>query len=177
MREVEIKAHANEYEKTKSIIDSICGVGKPVKKVDTYLINASGQRLRVRNNNGALETTVKKNTNMANGDENNLEFEMDLGHTKEEDAIAFFSVLGYSFHFNKYKTGWDWNYDGVHIELLSVNDLGWFLEMEALIDFDADDELISECRNKLHSLLSRFGLDESDIETKSYKSMILKGDR
>ena len=56
---------------------------------------------------------------------------------------------------------------------MEVNDLGYFLEMEALLPFDADNRMKDDARSKLIELLHLFGLEEKDIERRSYRSMIL----
>lgn len=174
MREVEIKAHALSPERTKELISLCCGEGEVVSKRDTYLRREDGQMMRVRDNTGSLEATVKKTRKDEKGQEDNLEYEISLGDTSSADALLFFENLGFSFYFNKYKDGWDWNYEGVHIELLKVNNLGWFLEMEALIDFDSSAEVIDERHQFLLSLLKKFGIDEDKIERRSYRSMIFE---
>lgn len=175
MREVEIKAHAKSWQEIKRRIDTIAGIGNPVDKKDTYLLNDAGKRMRVRDNNGSFEATVKSTHKDSKGDEDNMEYEVHFSkESSYDDLIAFFKALGYpKFYFNKYKKGYDWSYEGVHIELLEVNDLGWFLEMEALMPFDSKSESIEKEMIHLHALLRTFGLDDSDIETKSYRKMIL----
>lgn len=174
MREIEIKAHALDMERIKAFIEDICDEGHVVSKKDTYLRNEEGLMMRVRDNTGSLEATVKERRKNERGEEDNLEYEISLGDTKLDDALLFFKNLGFDFYYNKYKDGWDWNLDGIHIELLKVNDLGWFLEMEALMDFDSSVEVVNQKREQLSSLLHQFGVDDSQIEAKSYKSMILK---
>lgn len=174
MREIEIKAHALDMEKTKALIEQSCKKGHVVSKKDTYLRRDDGLMMRVRDNTGSLEATVKKRRKNKKGEEDNLEYEISLGSTTLDDALLFFNNLGFDFYYNKYKDGWDWNLDGVHVELLNVNDLGWFLEMEALLDFDSSEDEVNQKRELLSCLLKRFGVDESQIEARSYRSMILK---
>lgn len=172
MREIEIKAHVKDAECLKKRIDSICGFGRVVSKKDTYLRNAEGALMRIRDNSGNLEATVKQSNKSALGEENNLEYEILLS-SSFEDSLAFFNAIGYSFYFNKYKDGWDWHYDGVHIELLKVNELGWFLEMEILLPFSVDSDRVDREHSKLKSLLDMFSIDLSAIEKRSYRMMIL----
>ena len=66
--------------------------------------------------------------------------------------------------------------DDVHIELLEVNDLGFFLEMEILIPFNSSEEDVSDSQFHLQKLLSKFGISKDKVCSKSYRSMILKED-
>ena len=47
--------------------------------------------------------------------------------------------------------------------------------MEALIPFDADDELVQKNVAVLYSILDEVGLSRDRIEKRSYRSLILKG--
>lgn len=172
MREIEIKAHVFDVDRIKLLIESFAGKAGLVDKKDTYLKNEKGKLVRIRINNGNLESTTKETRKDENGDEDNLEYEIQIRSSFEE-TLAFFNDLGFEFYFHKYKNGFEWNFESVHIELLSVNDLGWFLEMERLMDFDIDNSSKENEIKHLHKLLSEFGLNDGDIETKSYRSMIL----
>lgn len=174
MKEIEIKAHADMS--LKSELDVLAGKeGVPVEKDDLYF-RWPGERiqaLRIRLNNGRLELTAK-NQGHNEGAEDNLEYEISLDADQRDNAIAFFKCLGYIEYFRKYKRGFSWVYEGIHIELLSVNDLGVFFEAEALLPFDSSREDEEKARKKLFALIDRFGLRDS-IEMTSYREMILNG--
>ena len=174
MREVEIKAHAKDYLAVKAEIEKQYGKGMDVKKVDHYFRRPGEikQALRVRENNDHLEFTAKKNSKSKEG-ENNLEYEVELSLDQLDSSLMFFRALGYEDYFIKRKSGFEWNTGSVHVELLDVNDLGWFLEMEALLPFDSDDNDVAKANKELHRLLKEFLLSEDDIEMKSYRFMIL----
>ena len=63
-----------------------------------------------------------------------------------------------------------------HVELLSVNSLGWFLEIEILLPFESDDDEAEEARLEIVSLLAEVGLREKDYESRSYREMILESE-
>lgn len=174
MREVEIKAYVRDVEVTKAKIEAVCGNGQIVNKFDFYF-RVPGQKesaFRLRNNNGRLECTAKKKSSGVNG-ENNLEYEFSTSLDQLKSATAFFSCLGYEEYYRKTKEGWEWGYDNAHIELLSVNELGYFLEIEELIPFASSDGDVADTQFHIQKLLSKFGVSKDDICTKSYKSMIL----
>lgn len=174
MREVEIKAHVKDYKAVKAEIEKRYGSAGAVKKIDHYFKRPGEvkQALRVRENNDHLEFTAKKNSKSKEG-ENNLEYEVGLPLSELDNSLMFFRALGFEDYFIKRKTGFEWNTGSVHIELLDVNDLGWFLEMEALLPFDSSDSDVKKANEELHRLLHEFSLSEEDIEMKSYRFMIL----
>lgn len=174
MREIEIKAHVYDFDKVFDLIEKKAGKGTPVDKEDRYfhIEGNTHPALRIRRFNGHMEFTTKKNSKDSFG-ENNLEYEITLGIDQYDNAVTFFKALGYKDYFIKRKKGFDWMLDNVHIELLNVNDLGWFLEMENLLPFDSEGCLIEEAGKQLHDLLHIFSLTDDDIERKSYRSMIL----
>ena len=174
MREIEIKAHASDYRSVLDKIVKIAGNGSPVDKRDHYFRIEGNEKpsLRIRKFNDHLEFTAKKNSKGA-GSEDNLEYEIVLGIDQYDNAVSFFRALGYIDYFVKLKKGYEWTYNGTHVELLEVNDLGWFLEMEILLPFDSSEEMIENAQKTLHELLHLFSLKDEDIEMKSYRSMIL----
>ena len=174
MKEIEIKAHASLSLKTE--IDRLTGdKGESVEKDDLYFRRPGEeiQALRIRVNNGRMEFTAKKQRNIKLS-EDNLEYEVSLSIDERENAISFFKCLGFEEYFRKHKRGYSWYYDGIHIELLEVNDLGVFLEMEALLDFESSPSDVKKAQEKLYFLLDRFGLRDK-IERTSYREMILNG--
>lgn len=174
MKEIELKARVSDEQKLKTLISSICGEAKIVNKVDYYFRKPGEkqQALRVRNNNGKLEFTAKKTSHINDG-ERNLEYEIH-GDIKEiEKSKDFFRCLGFEDYFKKIKNGWEWTYDEVHIELLEVNDLGYFLEMEILIPFNKNENDELDAERKLHYYLAKFKVPSENICTKSYRAMIL----
>ena len=177
MREVELKAHVKDWAETKEKIESYCGPGTIVSKRDQYFHRPGEkhQAFRIRDNNGNMEFTSKKNSSNENG-EDNMEYEFSAPIGQLDKAVLFFSNLGYEPYFRKFKNGWEWMMDDVHIELLEVNDLGFFLEMEILIPFDSSCEDVSDSQFHLQKLLGKFGISKDAVCSKSYRSMILKED-
>ncbi len=174
MKEIELKAWASED--LKKEIDLL--VGKKCENVDKFdlYFRRPGeivQALRIRVNNGELELTAKDQRYGAVS-EDNSEYELRLTKDQRDEAIAFFKCLGYEEYFVKKKIGYSWIYNGLHIELLKVNDIGTFLEVEALLPLDAKDEEVTEAQNKLVDLFKHFNLLDK-IERTSYRELILNG--
>ena len=158
----------------KSCEDRFRVASRILKKPAVYRVLPGSllQSLRIREHGGKLELTTKHSSRDANG-ENNEEFEFLADPVEYDRAVAFFHALGHEDYFVKTKDGWEWQADDAHIELLSVNDLGYFAEIEILIPFDADERVADECGKKVLSLLSSLGLAEC-VERRAYRDMILE---
>ncbi len=170
--EVEIKAHASP--ELKAVIDSFTSSeGVFISKKDIYYAENGdiSPRFRIRKENDKLVITVKKN-NRVNGVECNEELEFE--HTPASDIEVMEKMadhLGYKVFIHKSKEGWHWHFNGVHIELLDVHHLGWFLEME-IISEKQTHEANTDNILKLYALLEAFGLSRCDIEERSYQLML-----
>ncbi len=175
MKEIEIKAHAADMESIAGIISVTCGRnGHPVSKHDLYFRRPGEklQALRIRRFPDHLEVTAKK---QFQGDisEENSEYEFRTSLEEEQNLVSFFECLGYEKYFIKDKEGLEWSVGPVHVELLRVNDLGVFLEMEYLLDFSCGPDDVAAAQEELFRLLHLFGLGEGDVERRSYREMIL----
>ncbi len=174
MREIELKAHASES--LKAFFDDRLGEGRPVDKLDRYfrLPGEAVQSFRIRRYNGKMELTCKRNSWA--GNENNEEYEFLAFPEEYEKAAAFFHALGHEDFFLKHKIGWEWNDGDAHIELLSVNDIGTFLEIEILLPFDASEDECSSAAARIRKIMADAGILDEDIERRSYREMILGGE-
>lgn len=177
MREAEIKARAADPEAVRAVFSSRLGDGRPVHKLDHYFRRPgeSIQALRIREHGGALELTAKR-THSGPGGENNEEYEFRALPDQLEAALAFFRILGYEDFFIKKKDGYEWMDGDAHIELLSVNSLGWFLEIEVLLPFEAGDADVAAAHGRITALMEEAGLSSDDFEPRSYREMILEAE-
>lgn len=177
MREIEIKAHASDPERVKAFFTSRFGEGRSVHKHDHYFRRPgeSIQAFRMREYGGITEFTAMRTRKGPDG-EDNEEYEFRSFPDQSDAAIAFFHALGYEDFFIKRKDGWEWMDGSAHIELLSVNTLGFFLEIEVLLPFDSSSDEEKEARKHILSLLDEAGLEKSDIENRSYREMILEAE-
>ena len=177
MREIELKAHVRDLERTLSCFRSYLGEGKEVHKKDTYLRRPGEkiQSMRIRKFPERLEVTTKQNSRKE-GLEDNSEYEFSVPLEEYDKAILFFNALGHEYFFTKEKDGYEWQDGDAHIELLEVNDLGWFLEIEVLLPFTSSDDDAGRAREEILALFGKAGIENCDIEEKAYRDMILGGD-
>lgn len=170
--EVEIKAHA--YRELKEVIDQFLRTeGRPVTKDDIYYAMPGDvtPRFRIRTEDDDLLITAKQN-HREGGVECNRELE--FSHRPKEDRAVMDEMarmLGYETFIHKHKEGWQWYLEDVHIELLNVTHLGWYLEMEIISDKpDLKDN--QEKVMKLYMILESVGLCSCDVEQRSYQLML-----
>lgn len=170
--EVEIKAHADEGLKEK--IDAYTSqTGLPVIKEDTYYAFPGDvtPRFRIRRENDFILISAKRN-HREGGLECNEELEFRHDNTDDQRVMEdMAALLGYEVFIHKYKRGWSWMYGPVHIELLDVRHLGWFLEMEIISDRPGFENN-RENYGRLYEILAALGLDGSAVEAKSYQEML-----
>ncbi len=175
MREIEIKAWAEDPERVRAHFDGLLGPGRPVEKMDHYfhLPGSPVQSLRIRRHGGRMEVACKRASSV-DGREDNEEYEFGALPSDYGRAVAFFHALGHEDFFLKHKTGWEWNDGDAHIELLQVNDIGTFLEIEVLLPFDCPDTEVGRAYSHILRLLADAGMDDMDIERRSYRQMIFE---
>ena len=169
--EVEIKAHA--YPELKEVLDEFCqSKGTPVDKDDIYFAFPGDvtPKFRIRTQGDNLLITAKKN-HREGGLECNEELEFSHSVKDKDVMIQMAKLLGYVEFIRKQKNGYEWHYGDVHIELLNVKTLGWFLEMETISDTDDKEKNLDKIL-LLYSILNSVGLCSCDIESKSYQQML-----
>ena len=184
--EIELKAHVDETEldKVKSSILSIPGVKSlgAVSKFDMYWSQTEdGDPIfRTRKEidaDGAhvLFTAKPSKVKTEKGTEENQELEFISADSQWDDILTFCSGIGLQVCRLKWKkgTGYLVEMDGfcIHVEILDVRFLGWFLEMEICprtlegFDIDAADRA-------LRHVLSIAGLSEDAVESRGYNRML-----
>ena len=104
MREIEIKAWAEDPERVRAHFDGLFGPGRPVEKRDHYfhLPGSPVQSLRIRRHGGRMEVACKR-ASSADGREDNEEYEFGALPSDYGRAVAFFHALGHEDFFIKRK--------------------------------------------------------------------------
>jgi adenylate cyclase class 2 len=186
--EIEVKAWADEPEKTKSALSGIAEYLGKFHKQDEYWftppspsgpetggVPASGVRVRlekVRAPGGVVRKTITvtyKVKEVRGSIEVNQEREFRVhGKAAFEELL---SRMGLTRGYVKKKSGFAWNYQGITAELTQVESLGWFAELEILADDDAETT-VQSARRGLMDLLGRIGIGEDRIETRYYSEML-----
>ena len=175
MIEIELKARLHNPEKVRAKVEGFADYVREFDKMDAYwhgpewrfARGTKGFRLRADGEKSIVTFKAKRNEG---GIEINRETEFEVS-----DPDAFTSLverIGCEPFYRKHKTGRAYDYDGFTIELVQVEGLGDFIEVEKLLDND-DPETVAVVLGSLKGILARAGVPESDIEGRGYSELIL----
>lgn len=186
-KEIELKAHINDLNKTLSIIRNTRGVSHECfqEKKDIYFSNNIEQpscRVRLerkgQDKNHLIDTvliTVKEKKSN-DGIEVNEEIEFDSKGSNFDLAVRMFNTLGYKQVLLKEKVGYSFVLDKfnypLHIEVLEIAPLGWFLEIEFTPEQELSEIEIDNLKSNLLTALKMFNLSENNIEQRYYRDML-----
>jgi adenylate cyclase class 2 len=176
MIEVELKAHLRDRSATLAAVASFAAPDGRVDKRDAYW-HGPGWRLdrgergfRVRREGEASVVTFKSKRTEG-GIEVNREREFAVS---DEAAFVEFALrLGCEAFYGKRKTGAAFKAARATIEIVDVEGLGDFIEVEILLD-DEDPEKIAQAKAGLLALLARAGVGEADIEPRFYSELLME---
>ncbi|MXI85852.1 CYTH domain-containing protein [Sphaerochaeta halotolerans] len=184
--EVELKAHVDDpitlmhdIEQHTGIVDACCE-----EKDDIYYALLGDEplfRLRMERFGPSFHELsgnvrfTRKYKNLKGGIEVNEEVEFLTSSDQAEQAHAFFLSLGYQVYIRKTKRGYsyEWKVDetlsALHIELVEIASLGWFLEMEFVLEAE---EQVPYARTRLLEVLSLLGVPQERIEERYYMHLL-----
>ena len=184
--EIELKARiaADDLDRLKDSLLSVPGMRYigPTDKFDIYWSKTDDgeplfrtRRQLTTKGPEVLFTAKPSKTKTADGTEENQELEFYSPDRQWDNILTFFSGIGLQVCRLKWKkgTGYLVEMDGfcIHVEILDVRFLGWFLEMEICprtlegFDIDAADRA-------LRHVLSIAGLSEDAVESRGYNRML-----
>jgi len=196
--EIELKAHVKDSEALRLLLLGKAQYLWSFEKEDTYYfpttnsdvfknsdIPKSGVRLRSENKTLTDGTEKKivyvtyKTKEVRDGIEINDEKEFEVCSNQYGTITVFdefLKMLGLKPGYSKLKKGWAFSNEGINVELLEAEKLGWFLEIEIVVN-DIDDQekmdiTIGEAKKKLMGFLSELGIEKSAIESRYYSEML-----
>ncbi|AEC01958.1 CYTH domain-containing protein [Parasphaerochaeta coccoides] len=192
--EIELKARVTEPFVLKALISTLPGISSPrvIAKKDVYYTHPlhGGPWFRVRSvkehreqekEEGSIVFTHKVH-GQSDGIENNCEQEFFVDIQQEKEVFAFCSALGMQEYIRKEKRGWAWwitekgtHGFPLHLELLEVSPLGWFLEMEYVLPDAPDVKDVKKAQENLQEMLNTLGIKKSAIESRYYMDMLKAG--
>ena len=170
--EVELKAWVADWDAIEARLRETCEFIREFHKSDRYFRSPVGVerdtsfRLR-RDNDGAVVTFKEKRPR--NGVEYNREREFSV-----DDAEAFLELVervGCVEYALKIKTGLEFHSDGMTVELVRVEGLGAFLEIE-IIENTSDAAVHEQAALKIRAFLGWTGISEDQIEERSYVDLL-----
>jgi predicted adenylyl cyclase CyaB len=187
MREIELKAHVDDPALLKGLLETTLGMlFQEETKIDVYFGTPCGTQLeqiaasdraafRVRIDGGKATVTRKVKQAIEDGTEENREIEFSCDAGNAADLTAFFNSLGYCEIARKEKRGliWPASYPGeMTVELLEVGSLGWFIEMEIMLEDDCDQAEADRARSALFSFYDSLGLQRKHLERRYYLDLL-----
>ena len=170
--EIEVKAWVDEPKEIESALRRFYGDPRPVLKEDIYY-TADGrfprlERIRLRHSGEDWILTFK-DKNLEGETEINREYETMIGSFEVLDELL--KRFGCRYLVDKKKRGLLFQWGVLTIELVEVDGLGTFLEVERVGE---QDELeIKEARDAVLGVIDRVGLDRGRIELRDYTQMLL----
>lgn len=178
-KEIELKAWVDDPEVIKKWLTLQYGEAEEINKDDIYYLykcadtEETVQPVRLRVDNGKNVVTLKRKSQSEGIEINDeLEFEVDKG----ENFLRFMQMTGAEAWVNKKKKGWKfWAQEtgpAALIELCEVSSLGWFIEIEVVID-SPDKSQIKDAQRKIRNILESTGISENKIEQRYYSDMLL----
>ena len=185
--EIEIKARVKDeqLESVKDAISALPGVkilGR-INKFDMYWSQTDDgeplfrtRREMTSEGPSILFTAKPTKTKTEKGTEENRELEFRVPDTQWDDVLTFWSSIGLQVCRLKWKNGFHYLYECedylVHIELLNVKYLGWFLEMEICLD-SMEGVDVNAADRALRDLLVSLGISEDAVEPTGYNKMLM----
>ncbi len=191
MYEIELKAHVKNRRDVIKNLERFAVFSAAIEKDDTYYskeINGKTIKVRIRKETpftteeipDAPQITGQKSViftykrkEIITKDETSIEVndEKETFLSEAEPFEAFLTDTGFVPSLKKHKITLGWHYDGAHLELCTVDRLGDFIEIEILSESNEENQVL-QAKEKLLKLLSKCGIDESQIEERYYSQML-----
>jgi adenylate cyclase class 2 len=182
--EIEVKAWVDDMRAVKKRLATLGTELYLYDKRDTYWYNdsftaafPSGSRIRreLRTIEGAERSATETFfvTYKAKEVRGNIEVN-DEREFRVSDAAVFEELLrraAFQPRQTKRKQGVYFRVDGINVELVEVEGLGWFLELEILADNESP-ETVQAARERLLTLLDKAEVPRARIETRYYTEML-----
>ena len=170
--EVELKAWIDDWDAVEGRLHEECLLIREFRKVDRYFsMSGRSERetsFRIRLDNGGAVVTFK---------DKSLRDRVEFNEEREftvDDADAFVELVertGCRQYAAKVKEGLEFRYGGLTVELVRLEGLGEFIEIEVMEE-SARAEVHERAAARIRSFLDLVGIDPSRIEERSYVSLL-----
>jgi len=188
--EIELKARIHDSGALKALLHEKAEYSGAFEKDDTYWVFAPELRMpatpvwrlrvrretRTRPDGTSVSATLAtcKTKEMTDGIEVNDELEFTVNPGPEFEA--FLRRMGFKPGISKRKRGWDFSHGGINAELVEVEGLGWFIELEILANGiftnSSREQTVTEGKEKLLDFLAVLGIGREAIESRYYTEML-----
>jgi len=168
MYEIEAKVaiSKSEYERLKKEISKFSKFIGKIKKEDEYYNNPKIAYLRTRklSNKAIFDIKIK---NVKHGIESNVELEWGIRNINKFQLLL--KKIGIVSSVKKSKISEVYKYKNFTIELNYLRRLGYFMEIECLIQ---KKEQIPKCKRELINLFKTLGFNSRQFEKKYYLDLL-----
>ena len=167
--EVQVRVKVYDFVGMKKKISEMAEFENEEHKIDYYFERKSKSertelRLRkIKNKNG-----ISLKIYHLNGIERNKEYILNMDNAS--DCIDFLETLGMKVVAMKHKKSYFYKYKDITIQLASIKELGYFLEIEKKCD--KKDE--KEAEKEILELSRKLGISNDQTEKKSYLQLLLE---
>lgn len=113
--------------------------------------------------------TYKQKERLEDGLEVNREIEFEVS-----DGDSFLNMLeglGFELSMKKHKKSKSYRYKEFHIELVEIETLGNFIEIETLRE-DENSETVVKAQAELYKILEKCGISQNEIEKRYYSELL-----
>jgi predicted adenylyl cyclase CyaB len=179
--EVELKARLRDRAAVEAAVGAFASRAEPVDKRDSYWhgpdwrLHRGARGFRIRSEGGSSVVTFK-----AKRSEGGIEInrEREFGVSDAGAFIEFAQRLGCEPFYdkrkrgNKYSVGRGEGGGSATVEIVEVEGLGPFIEIEVLLE-DDDPARIALAQGEIRGLLARSGVSEDDIESRYYSELLM----
>ena len=177
MLEIELKARVRDHASVESRLSSFMTYGGPIDKRDEYWsiplaapsAAGPGFRFRLRCEPAGDTVTFKEKTYTSTVEINK---ETEFGVADAAAFRAFLAKMSAKILYRKSKKGGVWrSADGIVAELVTVEGLGEYLEVETLCE-ETPSVDVNGVRKRLIAVIEKCGLLASDIEPRPYSQLL-----
>jgi len=168
--EVQIKAKVYDFERTKKKISEIAEFIDEQNKVDYYFSRDSKldrKELRLRKKGNEKIVTFKMPF-FEEGIEKSKEYKFNIDNAS--DFINLLENLGINVIAMKHKKSLFYKYKDITIQLVSIPELGYFIEIEKKCNKEEEDKAEKE----ILELSEKLGIHSEQIEKKTYLELLIE---
>ena len=179
--EIELKAHVKNNEELRRLLSEKAVFLHSFEKEDNYWFGENtslpSSGLRIRREKRRFEDGREEIANLATFKTKEVRNAIEINDEREfaVDPVTefeeFLRRLGMRAERYKKKKGWAFSKDGINAELVEVQGLGCFIELEIIADNNRE-ETFAGARKKLMDFLVELGIDAEAIESRFYTEML-----
>ncbi len=149
--------------------DNSSNSGISARNIKDVLLGYSGlaSHWNLNYTSKTLLTVKKKNTDPS-GIERNEETEGELSESATDAFLKSLEIANFKSYFLKTKKSFSFYIDNMHAELVSVNNIGPYLEVEYIVDKNSD---INKAVNSVKGLFSNI-LDITEFDKRDWPTII-----